>query len=210
MISGKARIYALIGPIMLLVIIIVQVAKAYTHDLSTWKGGGFGMFSTIDRPSNRLVRTYLVSDSAKILIEPTIPTSSELIRLRTYPKQEDLDNYAKSLAARQWRVYDTRLLGDAIEAIPLELRANAFSTSFLYGIGSTAVGTDPARVEFRKPAYVAFMASDGGISEGGSTPVYRLVAQSDVAVEIYRMQFDRNTGSIQTVLIAEAIAEQEK
>jgi hypothetical protein len=56
-------------PAVLLTIAMMQVGFARAGTLADWKGGGFGMFATLDRPDNRFLRvtatdragqTYLV------------------------------------------------------------------------------------------------------------------------------------------------------
>ena len=42
-------------PILLMVVALRQITLVFTIDLTPWKGGGFGMFSSIDRPSNRVI-----------------------------------------------------------------------------------------------------------------------------------------------------------
>lgn len=46
--------------ILLVVVAVHQIAAARFADLSPWKGGGFGMFSSIDSKSTRLLRVYAV------------------------------------------------------------------------------------------------------------------------------------------------------
>lgn len=43
------------APGLLLAIAMAQVVLARSRDLSPWKGGGFGMFSTVDRPQTRRI-----------------------------------------------------------------------------------------------------------------------------------------------------------
>ncbi|HVX57896.1 MAG TPA: hypothetical protein VHA37_09290, partial [Candidatus Saccharimonadales bacterium] len=49
-------------PIVALVLIAgLQFVLATRYGLSAWKGGGFGMFSTVDSPDARFLRIYLIT-----------------------------------------------------------------------------------------------------------------------------------------------------
>ena len=50
---------AWIPPIVLMVVALAQVTLAKTAGLCPWKGGGFGMFSTIDVTDTRSVRVFI-------------------------------------------------------------------------------------------------------------------------------------------------------
>ncbi|MBP0001466.1 MAG: hypothetical protein J7641_21165 [Cyanobacteria bacterium SID2] len=91
-------------PLLLVTIAIVQIYLASTANLSPWKGGGFGMFSTIDAPSmrvllaegvdteNQLVRLDVFGDLDK-------PTRR---RLQALPKVDDLEEIAQQLLAQEF------------------------------------------------------------------------------------------------------------
>ena len=54
-------------PILLLALVALnQIRITRTTDLTPWKGGGFGMFSTLDRPRARQVRVHLVGGGRDI------------------------------------------------------------------------------------------------------------------------------------------------
>ena|SRR5437868_13316676 len=80
----------------------LQILFAQTRGLTPWKGGGFGMFSTVDSPDARFFRIYLLTPEGKVPI--TLP--SDLYRLsghlRSIPSQGELNELAQKLAARTW------------------------------------------------------------------------------------------------------------
>ena len=105
-------------PILLLLFVAAnQMRIARSTAMTAWKGGGFGMFSTLDRPSARQVRVHLVGggrdlpfaipadlnhleESAK-----SRPTEKKLIRLGreiAYTLEERLPGL-ESIRVEVWR-----------------------------------------------------------------------------------------------------------
>ena len=68
--SSRAKLYlkALIAPLCLTMIAIGQIRNARSSNLSPWKGGGFGMFSNVDRPAVRFLHIYLITEKGEIPI----------------------------------------------------------------------------------------------------------------------------------------------
>ncbi|MDG2390966.1 MAG: hypothetical protein P8M30_16790, partial [Planctomycetaceae bacterium] len=59
--SPGRKLLVLFTPLLLVVVALTQIVRAYTVDQSPWKGGGFGMFASVDSPGNRERRAYLVT-----------------------------------------------------------------------------------------------------------------------------------------------------
>ncbi len=56
-----------IAPFVLASIAVTQLMFSYPRaTLSTWKGGGFGMFSTMDSQDDRFLRIYLVTEHEEV------------------------------------------------------------------------------------------------------------------------------------------------
>ena len=51
------------APLVLILIACLQIYLTQTQELSRWKGGGFGMFSTLDSPSARFLRISIEHSS---------------------------------------------------------------------------------------------------------------------------------------------------
>ena len=85
-------------PITLLVLIAsLQFVLAHTKDLSPWKGGGFGMFSTVDSPGARKLRVYLVGeDQKKIEVRRRLYRHVEKA-FRTMPTKPRFDQAVQSI-----------------------------------------------------------------------------------------------------------------
>ncbi len=58
---SSARLLAGLAPLALALVASAQMLTALLYDLSPWKGGGFGMFSTVDSPAARFVRIEFVT-----------------------------------------------------------------------------------------------------------------------------------------------------
>src|SRR5687768_8275436 len=107
---------AAIAPLCLCVVAGLQVSRVWCCNQTPWKGGGFGMFSTVDAESARFLRCYLVTD----LGELPLPVPDELDKreaeLRAAPTIAAAKDLASRLASRRWRWRDEwqrRELGSA-------------------------------------------------------------------------------------------------
>jgi hypothetical protein len=100
------RWLAFIAPIALTVIAIQQVVITRVERLTPWKGGGFGMFSTVDSPGHRMTRAYLLIGGREVPV--VLPRGDALERrlsqLKSWPSDSRLEALATALADRSWRV----------------------------------------------------------------------------------------------------------
>jgi hypothetical protein len=122
---------AYVVPAVLVVVALTQAVLTQTLDLTPWKGGGMGMFASVDRGDHRAVRAFLVTDDGEVpavlsgageageaLVQPTE-------RARNLPDGRALDALARRLGAQEWVVDDSGavpvavLLDDAVEASEL-------------------------------------------------------------------------------------------
>ena len=122
------------APSALLVAIAVgQFALAWRADLSPWKGGGFGMFSTLDAPGFRDVRIVVHA-----------PGRSETLTIA--PSQDDVAARAATLPtnARLWRLAAAveareRRYGRPVDVVTIEVVARSVDPQ------SLAVSDQPLR-----------------------------------------------------------------
>jgi hypothetical protein len=102
---------AAVVPAMLCVVAAGQMACASLGHLSPWKGGGFGMFASLDRPDNRFLVVSAIGVDAnkyRITIATDIVgseylTASYLNKTKTYPTHARLVSIAE--AVRTSRAY---------------------------------------------------------------------------------------------------------
>ncbi|MEK8094766.1 hypothetical protein WOC76_19795 [Methylocystis sp. IM3] len=84
-----------IAPFLLVTIAVSQLIFSSRHPaFSTWKGGGFGMFSKLDSPDDRLVRVFLVTEGGDI----PAPLPAEEERRFEQLSATGSESLAKSLA----------------------------------------------------------------------------------------------------------------
>src|SRR5215204_5879834 len=83
---------------VLFTIALLQISLAKSTDLNPWKGGGFGMFSTIEVRSTRILVQGENGDE-----ELGIPPSQEkqAARTRQFPSESNLLELAMAVAARE-------------------------------------------------------------------------------------------------------------
>ncbi len=96
----RDRVLRWTAPAILLLIAAAQAYQVRVHDLTPWKGGGFGMFSTVDNPRRRIVRCYLVGEDGRET-PLRIPARFERLtwEVRSIPTPERLSSLANELAA---------------------------------------------------------------------------------------------------------------
>lgn len=85
-------------PVLAVLVAGRQLYLSTYHDLSTWKGGGMGMFASADTLA-RYVRVFIeMPDKRRILINKLTPDQNEmLLNTMYYPSGRNLDTLANSL-----------------------------------------------------------------------------------------------------------------
>lgn len=100
---------AAIAPLCLCLVAAFHLSRVWTANQTPWKGGGFGMFSTVDDESARFLRCYLQTDTSELPL-PLPPAADKTVaELRAAPTQAALDKLAAKLASQAWRWRDQRL-----------------------------------------------------------------------------------------------------
>lgn len=102
-IRTRLQSLAVHAPALLLVAVAgIQLTTAHVADLSPWKGGGFGMFSTVDRPENRLLSIELQTAGARFTA--VVPESMERLaqQARAVPSDRRLEVVAEAAFDRNW------------------------------------------------------------------------------------------------------------
>ena len=92
-----------VPPVLLVVVAICQIGFAKTAGLTPWKGGGFGMFSTLDHGAYRGVDIVIEAPDRSEAQE--IPPSLEELAARSaaYPADWLLRRLAEGIVARERR-----------------------------------------------------------------------------------------------------------
>ncbi len=119
----------LVPALLLTAIACLQIGLAQTVHLSAWKGGGFGMFSTLDDGPRREVR--ILVEAPERSEELAVPPSLEDIAARaaTLPSTRWLDAVARGVVDRERRherpVTRVRIQVWRRSVDPLTLRASS-------------------------------------------------------------------------------------
>lgn len=201
-------------PVLLSALALTQVYLGTQQWLTPWKGGGFGMFSTVDSPSGRSLRTYLVIEDG-----PEIPTreprwlNARRLHARSLPADFRLRSMVDEMASAQWiyRKSDSRKRAkeDEAPADPTKVR----DTESMDGSGVVAksdseqMAPDPAfgiTPEMTKRNPYPKVKS---ILPGNSIGDYEPVKVKAVRLEVWRQVFDFDTTVVSQEKIKEVVAE---
>ncbi len=101
--------------VLLCVVAIIQIVLAKTVDLSPWKGGGFGMFATIDGSANRHTRIFVEAPGRSEELEIAPSQERWAARTKLFPSEPMFIRLAKTVAAREKRY------GRPVERVRLEV-----------------------------------------------------------------------------------------
>ena len=110
------RRLAIAAPTLLLLTVAAgQMVMARTSDLSPWKGGGFGMFSSVDGSPFRWTRIYVSAPerSEELALPPSLADQAD--RVVTWPRQRAMESLARAVAARE------RRYGRPVESVRVEV-----------------------------------------------------------------------------------------
>ena len=91
-------------PFVALVIVGRQIYLSSHYGLSTWKGGGMGMFASADGLSNRYAKVFLIDPNGDR--NPLVQLSSDdfeiLNRALEYPTRKNFLRAARQIVQRNW------------------------------------------------------------------------------------------------------------
>ncbi len=101
-------VYRWAVPLLLICVALRQIVLVYTVGLTPWKGGGFGMFSSVDKARSRLILVQGITSEGKPIkidinsADYIFPTS-KLKLLKTIPQTELLQELADKLLDSELR-----------------------------------------------------------------------------------------------------------
>jgi hypothetical protein len=95
------RLAIALPSVLLVIVAAAQMTLARTALLSPWKGGGFGMFATIDGLPFRQVRLFV--DARERSEQLVIPESLEIeaAKAATFPRDHALERLGRAVIARE-------------------------------------------------------------------------------------------------------------
>lgn len=91
-----------LAPVLLGGVALTQFAFTQVSSLSPWKGGGFGMFSTVDSPGARFLRIQLLTRSEEIPIFVPDNLRETAFKLRIIATEQLAEELARVLSEGTW------------------------------------------------------------------------------------------------------------
>jgi hypothetical protein len=184
-VNRRQRLLAWGAPALLVAVAASQFWLAHARNLSAWKGGGFGMFSTVDSPGGRFLRIYLVTPRGEMPVALPPALAPLALECRTLPSAGRLGRLAGALAAGRW--------------VPYELASAVAHYQALGGAEGARAGGDlaaPAAGAGARPATGDLPGERGLVRLGilrmqgqEEPPGASAVAFSAVRVELWRQAF---------------------
>ena len=90
------------APALLVVVALIEITVAHTTELTPWKGGGFGMFSTVDDPDARWVRCFVVANGHAVPVSIPSDVERDVQVLQAMPSHPRLMRLAFHIARARW------------------------------------------------------------------------------------------------------------
>ena len=109
---------AAIAPLCLCLVAGLHAVRVLACGQTQWKGGGFGMFSTVDSETSRFVRAFAVTAQGELPLAIPSHLDKAVAELRAAPTQAKVESVARRLAATRWRRPDERMLREAQRWLP--------------------------------------------------------------------------------------------
>lgn len=97
------RAAIILPAVLLLTVAGVQMVLARTALLSPWKGGGFGMFASVDGLPLRWLRIYVTAPERSEELAVPASLEDQAHRLATWPRQPSLQTFAQAIIDREQR-----------------------------------------------------------------------------------------------------------
>lgn len=101
--NWKYRLCLYIAPCLLVAVVVIHLYYVHFYDLSPWKGGGFGMFSTVDRSKTRFIRCYLIGEKHDYPVEIPLSLRNLSMKVSSLPTEERISQLAIALNEVQFK-----------------------------------------------------------------------------------------------------------
>jgi hypothetical protein len=142
-----SRTWIFIGciPLLALVMATRQLYLSKVHELSTWKGGGMGMFADADNAVTRFAKIYLeLPDGQRQPLTKLTDAQRQLLSdALWYPVRESFRALAISIRRTNWIAPDQLTPIPVVNAEGKQIGASGKSYYSLHPIGQRAVDEDP-------------------------------------------------------------------
>jgi len=188
----------LAAPSVLIAIAIYQIYLVQTVNLTPWKGGGFGMFSTDRTGATRTVRIYLTARAGKDILQLPVAAPRELgtrvLDLRQAPTLEGARALARTFAILPWR--------EPVEIGALEAGGSAALVAKVLEQRDRTTSNEQLRRLLTLPrAWIAGLRSTARHGEG------RPIDFDQVRVEVWEVRYDADGPALRSALLVEVSSE---
>lgn len=90
-------------PILLIIVAFTHIYYSKSAELTPWKGGGFGMFCTVDSKQARFFRLYLIDENGdKIPASMPTPLKNDVSKLKAIPTPSGLEKLVDDISEFTW------------------------------------------------------------------------------------------------------------
>ena len=113
--NRRSRAAAALPGALLVLVAALQIALAHLSPLSPWKGGGFGMFASLDGGSFRSVRAFVEAEGRWEELEPDPALGKILARAELFPSDRLTTRLARDIAREE------RELGLPVDAVRIQV-----------------------------------------------------------------------------------------
>lgn len=153
----KNRLH-LVVPAILVTVFCIQFYLVQNHNLTQWKGGGFGMFSTIDSPSERTLKIQLNTDYGPVSLNKySLRELSvrDITKIEAIPSKNKLEGVFQIINSKTWacnsfyddgnnqRCRSAKIYDPEEDTIPLQIDTVTIGVDRLtYDGGTNKVGTE--------------------------------------------------------------------
>jgi len=171
-----------LAPICLCLVAGLHFVRVHWYDQTPWKGGGFGMFSTVDTKDARFLRAYLRFGDREVPVAVPKWLEKRADEVCAAPNREMLDQMAERLASLAWIDREQRWSQIARRAQGLNDQPSIGSELFVSKISDSHLPQGPTD---GRRSDVEAVAPSIAAREAGSR-----VRPDSVRLELWRYRFD--------------------
>jgi hypothetical protein len=220
------RVLKYLAPVLLSTLACIQLFLGLNFELTPWKGGGFGMFSTVDSPGARSMRVYLETDDGELPTKVPSWLRDRWRYARSFPTDFRIRALADEMAAATW-VYredkseskDKKPSSKNDEAVPTEPNPESMSGAVKPDAPLERVRPSPDETADRSTAKTP---DKSGVEDSDSDEPYprvkalkpgreiddqEVVAVNAIRVEVWRQLFDVETNLLRLERLKQVTAE---
>ena len=189
-------VFRYLAPILLAVIATSQYVAVQKSSLSAWKGGGFGLFSTNDKPSSRILLIYLFVNGEWCLVRCPSRLKLEFEKIRSSPEIWRIQEFTNLLAQKSWLDYG--IISPSLNSKDTETEPNANIERSLalgpaYSNASNPLGQPKNSIRFIAPLEEKYARL---------APPKSVLVQ-EVIVQVWKLKFAREEPRISPWLFRE-------